>query len=125
MKTKINRVSTAAFVEANKPARLSVSRTTIFFNRTAAKLLSIKLGSKFELEIDGHKLYYLDTPSTNEEAFSVSSELKQVYVAKAVGAQSILQAEGVVSKPSDTKEITYKFEIGELKEGRRLLTLIQ
>ncbi len=105
-------------MESLKPAFININNKGIYFNPSAAKLLSLKADSKFVLEVEDGKIYYADSAS-NAESLTVKTELRNALYAPASNIKNFLTK--YISIPNAEKLVRYN--IGEIKDGRRLLAL--
>ena len=114
MKT-INPQTLLDYRAKNQPAILAISNKGIHFTNITAKLLAIEVGSKFELAIDGDKLYYKESGS----GFEVNTALaKGSYLATEQSIQKHISHELYGKEAAESM----RFEIGIMKDGMRLLT---
>ncbi|MFZ4413204.1 MAG: hypothetical protein ACOYOV_08995 [Bacteroidales bacterium] len=117
--TKI--IITPAFVNdyktAKDPSILTITRTGIFFSKSAGILLALKDKSAFVLEYEDGKIYYADA----SHGFTVVSESGKHKLCKAYSS-TLLEYLKDSYKSKDAK--IFKYELGEFLEGRRELKLI-
>ena len=114
MKIEITPEAVLTFKEQSMPSTISISKTNICFNATAKKLLQLQKGSGFILEFEDGLLYYKDS----NKGFKISGETdKMITVAVPAIGQFLDQ---FMKKGLKTK----RFTIGEFKEGKRVLTLM-
>jgi len=97
-----------------KPPSLSVSKMNVKFNNAAVARLAIKPGVKFVLHLKDGKLFYKEAPLNGFEIKSVDHR----------GAQLINKNLHVaLSQKYQKRETSFRFLIGEFKDGARELTL--
>lgn len=104
------------FRERSNPAIISITKNMIYFNSAAIRVLSIKPGDYFALEIDKNRLYYRDS---NASGFccKVKDSKKHTIISYNRGLLDMLITEmGITGAPK-----SLRFEIGPLDAGRRLL----
>lgn len=121
MKIVITPEKALEFSQRGKPAILTISEKSITFNTPAAKLLGLSEEYSFSLEFEDGILYYCDKPIvTNESKFKIVATGKHlIFTAYAIGISGYLDTflkRGLK---------TFRFHIGEFKEGRRRLELIE
>jgi hypothetical protein len=97
----------------NKPAFVSISKMNIALNGPATKLLALKSGVQFQLVLKNGKLYYKDSP---DNGFTITG-------VKMKGASLVNRGLHIIlCEEYHENDSTFRFEIGEIKEGLRLLT---
>lgn len=106
----------ADFADQNKPSLLTVSNNTVTFNRPAAKLLEIDDKFAFTFFIDNGKLFYKDHANGFKTHFT-----KSCHMANVPHILPFLKSK----LPLNSTAKSIKFEIGEFKEGYRLLTPVK
>lgn len=111
MKTVITPEIITAFNEKNLPALCSIGCKNICFNKQAQRLLALKTDSQFLLEHEDDKLYYKDSSA----GFKLTTSGKNVLMINISGIGKYV--ENILKKGKKT----YRFQIGELIEGRREL----
>ncbi|KAF0200596.1 MAG: hypothetical protein FD170_3345 [Bacteroidetes bacterium] len=98
----------------SKPALLSVSKMNISFNNAAVSRLAIKQGVRFILHLKDGKIFYKDAPLDGFEIKTVNHKGAQLL------NKGLYIALNKKFKPCDS---SYRFIIGEFKDGARELTL--
>lgn len=98
----------------NKPALVVISKMNVNFNMAATKLLALKKGDQFLIVLKGNVLHYKD----------VASAGFQISVVNNKGASLINKGLHIVLNDKFMKnDKSFRFEIGEINEGTRVLTL--
>ena len=115
MKIEITPEILEDFKNKNVPAVCTIGKKNVVFNQPASKLLALKNGSNFLLEFEDGSLYFKDSA----KGFKLSE----------TGRSSTLMANitdigKYVETFFKTGNVKKRFEVGELKEGRRKLELI-
>lgn len=104
------------FRQRNMPAIITITNNLIVFNAPAVKILSIKTGDYFALEIDKNRLYYHDSNASGFRCGAKNSKTNTV-ICQIRGLLDMLITEmGITGAPK-----SLRFEIGPLDAGRRLL----
>ncbi|MFZ4545947.1 MAG: hypothetical protein ACOYN4_00850 [Bacteroidales bacterium] len=115
MKIEITPEILEDFKNKNVPAICTVGQKNVVFNQPAIKMLVLKNGSNFLLEIEDGTLYYKDAP----KGFKLAETGKyHALMANITGIGKYIETffkTGLIKK---------RFEVGELKDGRRKLELI-
>lgn len=106
----------ADFADISKPALITISTDLVVFNRPASKILAIDENSAFTFIIDGDKLFYKDHANGFKSIFRA-----KVWVSHPSHILPFLKSK----LPLNSAAKSIKFEIGEFKEGLRLLTPIK
>lgn len=96
---------------------VTISKTMISFNKAAVIALSRKKGDTFALKLIDNKLYYVDS----NDGFTIQGITKPGSLnAYTSGLLPFLKKQGIIDPGASNQ----KFELGEFKDGRRLLSLI-
>jgi len=98
------------------PAAMSISKQATVFNMAAVKVLALKKGSHFTLSADDRKLYL----QLEARGFEIRSELKHAVSGKSVGLFEFMHKH---TNQTIGQVKTFKFEIGEFKNGAYPLEL--
>lgn len=101
---------------------ISISKMNIYFNRTATKLLALKKGDTFQFEIqeDGKtRLFYKDSPS----GFKITT-ISEKGLAQLINKEYAMPLHTCLNKYFKSAGKSFRFELGEFKDGRRELVQI-
>jgi len=116
MKIEITPQIIEAFNEEGKPALVTIGIKGIMFSKIAEKLLALKPGNSFLLEFEDGSLFYKESVN----GFKLTQTGKyQVLTSNATNVGKYIDRffkKGVKN---------FRFEIGEFKEGRRKLTMVE
>jgi len=115
MKIEISPERVTEFNDKGKPGIVTIGKKNIFFNAIACKMLTLSQSCKFLLEFEDGQLYYKDATH--------GFECRQSGKYKLLGAIS-LGIQPYLNQFMKKEATTFKFEIGEFKDGRRKLNLI-
>lgn len=100
----------------SKPAIVSICKTGIVFNAAATQLLALKPEIKFILEEESGAIFFKEV--INGEGFTIKSTLNG---SARLNNQTLLFALKAIT---NKKVKSFKFEIGELKNAKRSLTIL-
>jgi hypothetical protein len=104
------------FKTRNSPALITISKKLVVFNVPAVKMLAIKPGDYFALEIDKNRLYYRDSNASGFRCGDKNGKTN-IVISQISGLLDMLITEmGITGAPK-----SLRFEIGPLDAGRRLL----
>lgn len=96
----------------NKPAVVVISRMNVLFNHSAVKLLALKKGVQFQIIVKDNSIFYRDVV---KDGFEISLIDKK-------GASCITKGLHILLNEYFQKnDKSYRFELGEFKEGFRIL----
>jgi len=98
----------------NKPAMIIISKMNVSFNIPATKRLALKPGAMFLIVLKDRKVYYKDAASSGFEIKTVNNK------------GSFLLNRGlhvVLCEQFQKSEKSFRFDIGEFKDGLRELTI--
>lgn len=115
MKIEITPKAVELFNEEGKPAIMTVGNKGITFNKVAERQLSLKPNSTFLLEFEDGIFSYKEST----EGFTVHLTGKYQ-----LPSSTIQNCAKYIDKFFKKSFNTFRFEIGEFKEGRRKLTLM-
>ncbi|MCX6232646.1 MAG: hypothetical protein NTZ33_14005 [Bacteroidetes bacterium] len=106
------------FLQKDMPAQVTVGLHGFLFNKAAEKLLALKPEATFSIIFEDGKIFYTDVPKGGFK------------VGKPSGRHNLLMAAAHKVKSffllQLKKEIKIlRFEIGDMKEGKRELTLVK
>ncbi len=114
MKIEITPEVIELFNEEGQPAICSIGSKNVCFNKPATRLLSIDTGSQFLLDFEDGQMYYKESL----KGFKLANSGKNVAMCNITGIGKF------VEKLYKKNIKLYRFEIGELKDGRRKLELV-
>jgi len=115
MKIEITPEAVQTFRELNLPSTITISKVLICFNSVAKKQLSLQKGSCFAFEFSDGLLYYKDSNT----GFKITGDTTIMLTSSVSGIGAYIDT--FIKKGPAAK----KFKIGEFKDGKRLLTLIE
>jgi len=115
MKIEITPGVLTEYRNENGPVKITIAENAIYFSLACSKLLAMQPGYAFVLEFEDGNLYYKDAT----DGFTVSPAGKH-HVMKAY----VKDIAKYISQFLKEKSTTYFFSVGELKMGRRMLTMI-
>jgi len=97
-------------------SKITINHSVIGFNKPAEKQLALQNGSKFCFEFEDGNLYYKESNENN--AFCIISTGRNgILVSRVTGIMEFIEQ-------FFHKDISlYYFKVGELKNGRRILTM--
>lgn len=98
----------------SKPSMIIISKINVSFNIPATKRLALKPGTMFQLVVKDRKIYYKDVAASGFEIKTVNNK------------GSMLNNRGlheVLNEQFQKSEKSFRFYIGEFKEGLRELTI--
>jgi len=92
---------------------LTIHKKGATFNKSACLLLALKPGSRFVLEAEGRRLFYVDKAETQHDTFQVGYLRAGAAIVSNVGLLPYLQ--------DNPAQINLLYQIGEMHEGSREL----
>lgn len=114
MKIKIDPQSLSSYRDSLVPMTITVHKNGLFLNSKAVKLLEVKIGDSVTLEFEDSMMFLVKSP----DGFRTSSEMKGGLLAMAPGLNRYIDT--FIGKSYSS----FKFRIGEFKDGRHMLSLI-
>jgi hypothetical protein len=115
MKIEITPKAVELFNEEGKPAIMTIGNKGITFNKIAERQLALKPEASFLLDFDEGILFYKEST----EGFKIHLTGKYQ-----LPSSTVQNCAKYIDKFFKKNINTFRFEIGEFKEGRRKLTLL-